>query len=50
VGQAWKGDREYPQSASAAAKNIFLVAGIYACFLGLSSARPRRAARPRAVS
>ena len=40
VGQAWKGDKENPQSNAAAAKTIFTTVAIYACFLGLSSASP----------
>jgi hypothetical protein len=47
LGKAWKGDPENPISSSAAAKNIFLVAGIYACFLGASSARPSGAPQRR---
>ena len=41
IGQAWKGDKENPQSNTAAAKTIFTVVAVYACFLGASGARRR---------
>ena len=45
LGQAWKGDKENPQSNAAATKTILATVAIYACFLGLSSARPPVARR-----
>ena len=43
LGQAWKGDKENPQSNGAATRTILACAAVYACFLGLSSACPRHA-------
>jgi hypothetical protein len=45
LGQAWKGDKENPQSNGAATRTILACAAVYACFLGLSSACPRPASQ-----